>query len=123
MLQRRELVIVRGRARNAEAAGGQGELVRAVCERDVEAAAVAEAAQPAGARRVIAPSRDPGAAVPGPDDVMGNPVHLEQFEGAYSRAVTTTSCPSSSSSRISGRKKRTWGELVMSIQTRIGTTL
>ncbi len=39
---------------------------------------------------------------------------------ANSRAVTVTSCPRARSRAIIGRKITTWGEFVMSIQTRTG---
>ena len=39
---------------------------------------------------------------------------------ANSRAVTVTSCPRARMRAIIGRKITTWGEFVMSIQTRIG---
>ena len=42
---------------------------------------------------------------------------------AYSRVVTSTSCPRSCSSAISGRKNGTCGEFEMSIQTRTTATL
>ena len=42
---------------------------------------------------------------------------------AYSRVVTSTSCPRSRRSAMSGRKNGTCGELEMSIQTRTGLTL
>ena len=45
VLERGELVVVRGCARDAEPAGAQGELVRAVGEREVEAAAARPAVE------------------------------------------------------------------------------
>ena len=44
VLERRELVVVRGRADDSEAPGGEHRLVRAVGEREVEAAALREPA-------------------------------------------------------------------------------
>src|SRR5205085_11441021 len=49
VLERRELVVERRRARDAEASRRQRQLVRTVCERDVEASPLGEAVQPAEA--------------------------------------------------------------------------
>ena len=81
VLQRRELVVVRRRAGDPEAARGEHHLVRAVREREVEAAALREAAQrrqPAGHRPGLADHA--AAPVRRADDPMLDPVPLQQLE-------------------------------------------
>ena len=86
-----------------------------------------------GAHERSARSRDPiatifpdppGAPVRRADDVVAISWAASSSRVcAKSRAETDTLCPRSSSSRISGRKKGTCGELVMSIQTCIADVI
>ncbi len=82
VLRRRELVVVRGRARDPEAPGDEHRLMGAVREREVEPAPLREAAESreAPGHRACLPERA-GASVCGPDDAVRDPVQLEQLEG------------------------------------------
>ena len=81
MLERGELVVVCGCARDPEAPRRERQLVRAVRERQVEARGLREASQrrqPSHERARLA--EHAGAAVPRPDDLVRDPVQLEQLE-------------------------------------------
>ncbi len=80
VLERRVLVVVRRRARDAQSPGGDRQLVGAVREREVVAAALGvslQGSQPAGERGRLAHT---GAAAVAPDHFGLDPVPLEELE-------------------------------------------
>ena len=119
MLERGELVVVRRRARDPEAARGQRQLVRAVCECDLEAAAAVEAPkrrQPRGQSAGL--PEHARAAVTWPDHVVVDSVLLEQLERLRVLARSHLDLVSIVLQQADQRAKNsTCGELVMSIQT------
>src|SRR5258707_4026444 len=81
MLEGRELVVEGRRARDAEPARRHGQLVRAVCERDVEVAGLRPLLQRAEAVRHLPRLLHTRASAVTSDHLCGEAVQLEQLKG------------------------------------------